>query len=248
MSAPARSPHPLAPKADGNGSWCVADVVPQEYGLFYEEFKRQPNNTWIMKPVGRAQGKGIFLFTKLSQISDWKKSFKWRPNTGPADQEQEEQVETYVAQRYIDNPYLIGGTKFDMRYPPPTHPAAFLRRGQADWNFFLCEIRLYVLVTSFSPLTVWIYRAGFARFSMARFSAKKKDIANAGIHLTNVAVAKKMDVSHTARFCRQTLRNFLAVAQVYLKACCGWVCRGMRSGRAVVRTGTRTPRRCRCAS
>ena len=43
-------------------------MVPQEYGLFYEEFKRQPNNTWIMKPVGRAQGKGIFLFAKLSQI------------------------------------------------------------------------------------------------------------------------------------------------------------------------------------
>ena len=28
--------------------------------------------TWIMKPVGRSQGKGIFLFTRLSQITQWK--------------------------------------------------------------------------------------------------------------------------------------------------------------------------------
>ena len=119
-----------------------------------------------MKPVGRAQGKGIFLFTKLSQINDWKKDSKWRPNSGGVaggDAEQE-QVEMYVAQRYIDNPLLIGGKKFDMR--------------------------LYALVTCFSPLTVWIYRSGFARFSNFRFSMKKKDVSNSYIHLTNVAVQK----------------------------------------------------------
>ena len=37
-------------------------VLPAEYGLFLEEFKRTPGSTWIMKPIGRAQGKGIFLF------------------------------------------------------------------------------------------------------------------------------------------------------------------------------------------
>lgn len=31
-----------------------------------------------MKPVGKAQGKGIFLFTKLSQISEWKKDHRWK--------------------------------------------------------------------------------------------------------------------------------------------------------------------------
>ena len=31
-----------------------------------------------MKPVGKAQGRGIFLFTKLAQISEWKKDYRWK--------------------------------------------------------------------------------------------------------------------------------------------------------------------------
>lgn len=62
---------------------------------------------YIMKPVGKAQGKGIFLFTKLSEISDWKKDHKWKSENP--------QAENYIVQRYIDNPYLVGGKKFDMR-------------------------------------------------------------------------------------------------------------------------------------
>ncbi len=50
------------------------------YSLFVEEFKKgmldskesSRKNWWIMKPVGKSQGRGIFLFDKLSQISDWK--------------------------------------------------------------------------------------------------------------------------------------------------------------------------------
>jgi len=53
-------------------------VLPDDYGLFVEAFKRNPGETWIMKPVGRAQGKGIFLFSKLSQISNWRKDHKWK--------------------------------------------------------------------------------------------------------------------------------------------------------------------------
>jgi hypothetical protein len=42
-------------------------VVPSEYRMFVEEFKRS-GGTWIMKPIGKCQGQGIFLFNKLSQV------------------------------------------------------------------------------------------------------------------------------------------------------------------------------------
>ena len=123
-------------------------VLPSEYGLFQEEFHKHPTGSlWIMKPIGKAQGRGIFLFTRMSQVSEWRKTFSWDPLN-----RDENQVEDYIAQRYIENPYLIGGRKFDMR--------------------------IYVLVTSFNPLTIWICRKGFARFTFTRYNLDKDNISN----------------------------------------------------------------------
>ncbi|XP_027000513.1 probable tubulin polyglutamylase TTLL9 isoform X3 [Tachysurus fulvidraco] len=153
--------------------------LPSEYHLFVEEFKRSPGNVWIMKPAARSQGKGIFLFRKLKDIIEWKKD---RIRT--EEQKDEAQVESHVAQRYIENPYLINGRKFDLR--------------------------VYVLVTSYLPLKAWLYRDGFARFSNTRFSLSS--IGDQYVHLTNVAVQKTAPDYDPEKGCKwqmQQLRRYM---------------------------------------
>jgi len=69
-----------------------------------------------------------------------------------------------VVSRYIDDPFLLDGRKADLR--------------------------LYVLVTSYAPLTVYMYRSGFARFSSYRYNTNAKNLGDTYVHLTNVAVQK----------------------------------------------------------
>lgn len=49
----------------------VSYMLPADYSLFVEEFRRCPNAMWIMKPTNRAQGKGIFIINRLAQIKKW---------------------------------------------------------------------------------------------------------------------------------------------------------------------------------
>lgn len=101
-------------------------------------------------------------------MSLWKKDSRYGGNdskgAGAAPQEPQEKVSNYVVSKYVDNPFLVGGKKFDLR--------------------------LYVLVTSYSPLTIWMYRNGFARFSKTRFSMNSADLSNQFVHLTNNAIQK----------------------------------------------------------
>ena len=62
--------NPIAER-DEHGNFQYLDIVPMTYVLpgdftiVAEEFKKNPTTTWIMKPTSRAQGSGIFLVTKL---------------------------------------------------------------------------------------------------------------------------------------------------------------------------------------
>uniref|UniRef100_A0A8C0IVJ0 Tubulin--tyrosine ligase-like protein 9 n=1 Tax=Chelonoidis abingdonii TaxID=106734 RepID=A0A8C0IVJ0_CHEAB len=163
--------------------------MPSEYHLFVEEFRKNPGITWIMKPVARSQGRGIFLFRKLKDVIDWRKvkhvlSLLTPPNFffffWEDDQKDETQVENYVAQCYIENPYLIGGRKFDLR--------------------------VYVLVMSYIPLKAWLYRDGFARFSNTRFTLSSID--DHYVHLTNVAVQKTAPDYDPEKGCKWMIQRF----------------------------------------
>uniref|UniRef100_A0A8K9WVP8 Polyglutamylase complex subunit TTLL1 n=1 Tax=Oncorhynchus mykiss TaxID=8022 RepID=A0A8K9WVP8_ONCMY len=106
---------PLAEK-DENGKYLYLDFVPvtfmlpADYNLFVEEFRKSPSSTWIMKPCGKAQGKGIFLINKLSQIKKWSRDSRTSTFVAASSGK-----EAYVISLYIDNPLLIGGKKFDLR-------------------------------------------------------------------------------------------------------------------------------------
>lgn len=136
-------------------------ILPGDMSVFLEEFKRNPNIVWILKPSNRSQGSGVVLVNKLSKVK--KLNFEKRIIN---DNNQSVTItDSYVISRYIDNPLLIGGKKFDMR--------------------------IYVLVTSYHPLKVWLFKYGFCRFCNEKFSNDVSDIDNIYIHLTNVAIQKK---------------------------------------------------------
>ena len=94
--------NPIADR-DENGLLVHMDIVPltwllpSEYTIFSEEFKKFPKAIWIMKPTTGYQGQGIYLVNRWNKI-------KHHQGKDP-----------YVISRYIDRPLLVGGKKFDMR-------------------------------------------------------------------------------------------------------------------------------------
>ena len=94
--------------------------LPSDFSLFVEEFRRRPDRTWIMKPVGKAQGKGIFLINKLTQIKKWSNGTPPRTALGAVEErrgatrgERKDRVVHRVED--VQDPLLIGGKKFDLR-------------------------------------------------------------------------------------------------------------------------------------
>ena len=106
-----------------------------------DDGERRRDNLWIMKPVGLSRGRGIFLVDDIATVSF---------------------STPMICQKYISDPLLIRGFKFDLR--------------------------LYVLVTSFSPLECWLSTLGFARFASRPYSRSASTIGDTLVHLTNTSV------------------------------------------------------------
>jgi len=166
-------------------------VLPQDMPIFIEEFKRYPNSIWILKPSNKCQGQGIRLVNKTSKL----KKMNFNTKTINENNTSITITETYVISKYIENPFLIGGKKFDMR--------------------------IYCLVTSFHPLKAYLYKQGFCRFCNEKFSVDVSDINNIYMHLTNVAVQKryeKYSKSHGGKFSLYNLNLYLENLYGYEKA------------------------------
>lgn len=84
--------------------------------------------------------------------------------------------EQLVVSRYIDSPLLLGGYKFDLR--------------------------VYVVVTCYDPLRVYVYREGLVRFASQKYSSDSDDesmsdkktgadMNSVYAHLTNYSINKK---------------------------------------------------------
>jgi tubulin polyglutamylase TTLL1 len=156
--------------------------------IFLEEFKKAPNSLWILKPSNRSQGQGIVLVNKINKVK--KLSFGTKTIT-----ENNSTItinETYVISKYIENPLLVSGKKFDMR--------------------------IYVLVTSYHPLKVWLFKHGFCRFCNEKFSVDVNELDNIFIHLTNVAIQKKYEKYDNSHGGKWSLNNL----KLYLEMNYGW--------------------------
>ena len=93
----------------------------------------------------------------------------------------------YIVSRYISNPLLIGGKKFDLR--------------------------LYVLVTSYKPLVAYLHEDGFARFCATRYNGRSLAQEDLGSHLTNVALQKGDEHYNTSHGGKWSFQNLFLYVQ-----------------------------------
>ena len=73
----------------------------------------------------------------------------------------------YLASKYVCKPHLINGFKYDLR--------------------------VYVLVTCYDPLRVYVYNDGLVRFATEKYTLNPSDLKKRFIHLTNFSVNKKSE-------------------------------------------------------
>eukprot|EP00742_Colponemidia_sp_Colp-10_P009408 GILJ01010255.1.p1 GENE.GILJ01010255.1~~GILJ01010255.1.p1 ORF type:complete len:570 (-),score=77.68 GILJ01010255.1:113-1771(-) len=120
----------------------VSFILPSEYTKFVHHYSEQESKcVWICKPADLSRGRKIFLMRDISELT---------------------YDSQFVIQKYLSNPHLIAGYKWDLR--------------------------VYVLITSFHPLKIYVYDEGLVRFSTEKYDMDSLD--NKFSHLTNSSINK----------------------------------------------------------
>lgn len=125
--------------------------LPNEHNDWCSARERNPEAFWIWKPPNSACGRGIRVLSSNVKHSVDKELSK----------------KEGVVQRYLDNPLLLNGFKFDLR--------------------------LYVVVTSYDPLRVYLNTDGLVRLATTKYSNSKDSLSQRTMHLTNYSVNKLSD-------------------------------------------------------
>ena len=118
-------------------------LLPRERHKLKRAWDTAPQNKWILKPNASARGIGIRVVDRWNDVPKTKR---------------------VLVQRYVHNPCLINGSKFDLR--------------------------IYVYVTSFDPLRIYICRDGLTRLATQKYSKKRASTKNRYMHLTNYSINK----------------------------------------------------------
>ena len=115
-------------------------AIKEKFGNYQINLK----DLWIVKPTKLFGGRGVHLFKSLEEEN------KNKNHTH------------YIISKYLGNPHLINGTKYDMR--------------------------IYVLITGFQPLRVYLYNEGLIRIAAEKYNLKMDTLDNKYAHLTNTAI------------------------------------------------------------
>lgn len=118
-------------------------MMPSEYQEFCAAYVKE-KGSWIVKPIASSRGRGIYLINN--------------PNQVPLE-------DNIMVCKYIHNPMLIDGFKFD--------------------------IRVYVAVTSYDPLIIYMFEEGLTRFATVKYERNTRHLKNQMMHLTNYSINKK---------------------------------------------------------
>ncbi|KAJ7410224.1 tubulin tyrosine ligase like 5 [Willisornis vidua] len=144
-------------------------ILPTEYQDFCNTYSKD-RGPWIVKPVASSRGRGVYLINHPSQIVV---------------------EDNILVSRYISNPLLIDESvkisQLDMMSERYLQSLTLDNR-ISDFKF---DVRLYVLVTSYDPLVIYLYEEGLARFATVRYDQASRNIKNQFMHLTNYSVNKK---------------------------------------------------------
>ena len=108
----------------------------------FKNYHQEKGNLWLVKPKSSSEGRGIHMFESL------------RKEKG-----------SYLITKYIENPHLIYGKKYDFR--------------------------IYILITSVNPLSIYIYDQGLVRISSEKYTLDMDKLNSNFVHLTNTAVNKR---------------------------------------------------------